>query len=151
MHGEDDELPKRSALRIMCECGGNLEVLVLPARRPCSPRRAPDAARTITVRCMTLRNARYTVKSSPWCCRVAVPAGKRREKPRHKGVTRTQGGSVSPISVPLLSAGKTYTCTVKATNAVGTGAASASSNAATVATVAGSRRSTRSRTVFCRR
>lgn len=30
MHGEDDELPKRSALRIMCECGGNLEVVVLP-------------------------------------------------------------------------------------------------------------------------
>ena len=41
------------------------------------------------------------------------------------GVTRQAQGPASPVNVPSLSRGKTYTCTVRATNAIGTGQASA--------------------------
>jgi PKD domain/Fibronectin type III domain/Divergent InlB B-repeat domain len=41
------------------------------------------------------------------------------------GVTRQARGPASPVNMPSLSRGKTYTCTVRATNAVGTGQASA--------------------------
>jgi hypothetical protein len=51
------------------------------------------------------------------------------------GVTRTGTRATSPISVSALSAGKDYTCTVTATNAVGTGPPSAASNPVTVANV----------------
>src|SRR5205814_2178317 len=53
------------------------------------------------------------------------------------GITRTGSSSTSPASVPTLTPGKTYTCNVTATNAVGTGAASAASNAVTVADLPG--------------
>jgi len=53
------------------------------------------------------------------------------------GVTRTGTRSASPITVLALTAGKTYTCTVRATNAVGTGVASAASGATTVPVVPG--------------
>jgi PKD repeat protein len=43
------------------------------------------------------------------------------------GVTRQASGARSPINVPSLTRGKTYTCTVRATNAIGTGPASAPS------------------------
>ena len=43
------------------------------------------------------------------------------------GVTRQAQGPASPVYVPKLSGGKTYTCTVWATNAVGTGPPSAPS------------------------
>jgi hypothetical protein len=45
-------------------------------------------------------------------------------------------GNGSPIIVPGLTGGVTYTCTVSATNAAGTGAPSASSNAVLVASLA---------------
>ena len=41
--------------------------------------------------------------------------------------TKTKTGPASPIKVKGLTPGKKYTCTVKATNAVGTGPASAKS------------------------
>ena len=44
------------------------------------------------------------------------------------GVTRQAQGPASPVNVPSLSRGKTYTCTLRATNAVGTGQASAATN-----------------------
>src|SRR5207342_2434149 len=53
------------------------------------------------------------------------------------GVTRSASAAASPISVTGMTNGKTYTCTVKATNAVGTGPASAASNAFVPATVPG--------------
>ena len=43
------------------------------------------------------------------------------------GVTRQAKGRASPINVRSLSVGKTYTCTVRATNAIGTGPPSAPS------------------------
>ena len=43
------------------------------------------------------------------------------------GITRQAQGAASPVNVPKLSGGKTYTCTVGATNAIGTGPASAPS------------------------
>ncbi|MDQ1478833.1 MAG: hypothetical protein QOE62_4062, partial [Actinomycetota bacterium] len=51
------------------------------------------------------------------------------------GATRTGTNPTSPISVSALSAGKNYTCTVTAANAVGSGAPSAASNPVTVANV----------------
>jgi hypothetical protein len=53
------------------------------------------------------------------------------------GMTRTGTRTVSPISVLSLTSGKTYTCKVRATNAVGTGLASAASAAKTVPVVPG--------------
>ena len=53
------------------------------------------------------------------------------------GAARSVAGSSSPIVVSPLTNGKSYTCKVTASNAVGTGAASGSSNVATVATVPG--------------
>jgi len=47
----------------------------------------------------------------------------------NKGVTGKKTGTKSPITVTGLSTGKTYRCTVKATNARGTGPASAPSGA----------------------
>ena len=47
------------------------------------------------------------------------------------GVTKSATGSASPINVPLLTAGKTYTCTVKAHNARGYGLSSPPSGALT--------------------
>jgi predicted RNA-binding protein with TRAM domain len=47
------------------------------------------------------------------------------------GVLRSKTGTASPLTVTSLSAGKTYTCTVKGTNARGAGLASAPSGAAT--------------------
>ena len=44
------------------------------------------------------------------------------------GVTRQAQGPASPVNVPSLSRGKTYTCTVRATNIVGTGPASSPSS-----------------------
>jgi hypothetical protein len=43
------------------------------------------------------------------------------------GATRTASRAATPISVASLTPGKTYTCTVRATNALGTGPASAAS------------------------
>jgi hypothetical protein len=40
------------------------------------------------------------------------------------GVTNTKSGAASPITVAGLTAGKTYTCTVKGTNSRGTGPSS---------------------------
>jgi hypothetical protein len=51
------------------------------------------------------------------------------------GTARTASHATSPVPVLSLSPGKTYTCSVKATNAVGTSLASAPSNAVTVAQV----------------
>jgi streptogramin lyase len=48
------------------------------------------------------------------------------------GVSGSAGGTVSPIVVSGLSNGNTYTCTVTATNAIGTSGPSASSNAVVV-------------------
>src|SRR5207237_193000 len=53
------------------------------------------------------------------------------------GVSGSNGGSGSPIVVSSLSNGNTYTCTVTATNGVGTGAPSAASNSFIPATVPG--------------
>jgi Fibronectin type III domain/NHL repeat len=53
----------------------------------------------------------------------------------HGGASGSNGGSGSPIVVSGLTDGDTYTCTVTATNAVGTGAASAASNSFVPATV----------------
>jgi predicted RNA-binding protein with TRAM domain len=50
------------------------------------------------------------------------------------GTTRTGSGASSPVTVNNLSKGKTYTCTVTATNVSGTGAASTASDAVTIAT-----------------
>lgn len=50
------------------------------------------------------------------------------------GTTRTATGAASPITVTSLSAGKTYTLKVKATNAAGTGVDSAASSAFVVGT-----------------
>ena len=47
------------------------------------------------------------------------------------GVTGSMSGAASPLTVTGLTGGKTYTCTVKGTNARGTGLASAPSGAAT--------------------
>ena len=47
------------------------------------------------------------------------------------GTTGSNTGSASPIAVTGLSNGKTYTCSVTATNSAGTGAASTASNAVT--------------------
>ena len=44
------------------------------------------------------------------------------------GGTRQAQGPVSPVHVPSLGRGKTYTCTVRATNAVGAGQASAATS-----------------------
>jgi hypothetical protein len=49
----------------------------------------------------------------------------------NSGVAGTKTGTASPITVTALTAGKTYSCTVKATNSRGTGPASASSTAVT--------------------
>jgi hypothetical protein len=53
------------------------------------------------------------------------------------GATRSVSGSSSPIVVSPLTNGRTYTCTVTASNAVGKSAPSGTSNAAAVATVPG--------------
>ncbi len=53
------------------------------------------------------------------------------------GAAGSGSGPTSPISVSSLTNGKTYTCTVKATNAIGSGPASAASNAFVPATVPG--------------
>jgi hypothetical protein len=45
------------------------------------------------------------------------------------GVTKTKPGTASPLTVVGLSVGKTYRCTVKATNSRGTGPPSAPSAA----------------------
>jgi hypothetical protein len=50
----------------------------------------------------------------------------------NKGVTATKTGAKSPITVTRLTTGKTYKCTVKATNARGTSPASAPTPAAVV-------------------
>jgi titin len=47
------------------------------------------------------------------------------------GVTKTKTGTASPLTVTLLSPGKTYKCTVKASNSRGAGPASAASIAVT--------------------
>ena len=47
------------------------------------------------------------------------------------GVTKSKAGAASPLTVTALTAGKTYTCTVKATNSRGSGPASAKSAAVT--------------------
>src|SRR5205085_1126800 len=47
------------------------------------------------------------------------------------GVLRSKTGTASPITVTSLSAGKSYTCTVKGTNARGAGLSSAPSSAVT--------------------
>jgi hypothetical protein len=47
------------------------------------------------------------------------------------GATKSGTGAASPVTVTMLTAGKTYTCRVKGTNARGTGLASNASNAAT--------------------
>jgi predicted RNA-binding protein with TRAM domain len=47
------------------------------------------------------------------------------------GATTSKTGAASPLTVTGLTAGKSYTCTVKGTNARGTGLASAPSGAAT--------------------
>jgi hypothetical protein len=51
--------------------------------------------------------------------------------PANDGIIRSASGSASPILVSGLSSGKTYTCTVVATNGVGSGLASSASNAVT--------------------
>jgi len=51
------------------------------------------------------------------------------------GVTRSMSGTGPPITVSGLTNGKTYTCTVTATNLAGTSAPSAASNAVVPATV----------------
>src|SRR5262249_42627416 len=48
------------------------------------------------------------------------------------GATGSLSGASSPITVPGLTNGKTYTCTVAATNNVGTGLASSASSAIVV-------------------
>jgi len=50
-------------------------------------------------------------------------------KSSNGGVTKTKSGKASPITVGTLTAGKSYTCRVTATNSRGTGAASAASAA----------------------
>src|SRR6185503_15320342 len=51
------------------------------------------------------------------------------------GASGSNTGGSSPIVASGLTNGSTYTCTVRATNAVGTGAASAASNSFVPATV----------------
>jgi large repetitive protein len=51
------------------------------------------------------------------------------------GATRTGSSATSPVSAASLSPGKTYTCTVTATNDVGTSSPSAASNSVIVANV----------------
>ncbi|MFM8236223.1 MAG: fibronectin type III domain-containing protein [Actinomycetota bacterium] len=53
------------------------------------------------------------------------------------GTTRTQSGGATPLVVGSLTVGKVYTCSVTATNAVGTGPASAASASFVAATVPG--------------
>jgi len=53
------------------------------------------------------------------------------------GADRSAGGASSPITVSGLTNGKTYTCTVSATNAVGTGLESEGSSAFVAASVPG--------------
>jgi trimeric autotransporter adhesin len=53
------------------------------------------------------------------------------------GVSGSASRTVSPISVTALTNGKTYTCSVTATNAIGTSAPSGASNAVVPATVPG--------------
>ena len=51
--------------------------------------------------------------------------------PTNDGIIRRASGAASPILVSGLSSGQTYTCTVVATNGVGSGLASSASNAVT--------------------
>ena len=51
--------------------------------------------------------------------------------PSNGGATRTKKGNASPITVTGLTPGKTYTCTVRATNSRGTGPPSSPSSALT--------------------
>ncbi len=53
------------------------------------------------------------------------------------GVTRTQSGSASPLTVSSISTGKSYRCTVSASNGVGTGPASQPSAAVVGAALPG--------------
>jgi titin len=53
------------------------------------------------------------------------------------GATKTGSGTTSPVLVSALTNGKTYTCTMTATNTFGTSAASAASSSFVAATVSG--------------
>ena len=85
---------------------------------------APGAPVIISAKAISPKKAKVTFTlasngGSPVTSYAVTCSGKKGAK------TKTKTGPASPITVKGLTPGKKYTCTVKATNAVGTGPASA--------------------------
>jgi extracellular elastinolytic metalloproteinase len=97
------------------------ETVLVPA-----PAAAPGAPVITSAKATSPKKAKVTFTlasngGSPVTSYAVTCSGKKGAK------TKTKTGPASPITVKGLTPGKKYTCTVKATNAVGTGPASAKS------------------------
>jgi PKD repeat protein len=80
----------------------------------------PSAPQSVTARPIgTTAEVRFTAPSSDGGSPITGHTA--RCASSNGGITRQAQGAASPVNVPSLSPGKTYTCTVRATNAIGTG------------------------------
>ena len=104
-----------------------------PASAVAVPNRVPDAPAQPTV---VAGNAQMTVSFvAPFDGGSAITGYTAACVPSNGGASGSVSGAGSPIVVGLLSNGRSYTCTVSATNANGTGVASAASVVAIPSTV----------------
>jgi PKD repeat protein len=84
------------------------------------PLTVPGAPQSVTARPIgTTAEVRFTAPSSNGGSPITGYTA--RCTSSNGGLTRQAQGAASPVNVPSLSRGKTYTCTVRATNAIGTG------------------------------
>lgn len=109
---------------------GNYVVRSLEFRMP-TP--APSAPRSPSAVWSTSTTAKVTFRAPLSSGRSPITSYRAECRSSNGGTTRAASGTTSPLTVTALTAGKTYRCQVRATNALGNGPYSAWVNAARVA------------------